>query len=79
MKAYLNVVDISGIYKRIRGTEKGMNAYISRAKDIATKSKGGAYIFTDEAKLFEFLQIYFGEELVVRNINSFGELMQYIS
>lgn len=79
MKAYLNMSDIRVIYTRLRGTEKGMKAYLSKAKSVATKSKGGAYIFMNEAKLFEFLQDYFGDELTVRNINSFGELMQYIS
>lgn len=79
MKTYLNMSDIRVIYTRIRGTEKGINAYLSKAKGVATKSKGGAYIFMDEAKLFEFLQSYFGEEFKLRKINSFGELMQYIS
>lgn len=79
MKPYLNMSDIRVIYTRLRGTEKGIKSYLSKAKSVATKSRGGAYIFTDEAKLFEFLQDYFGDELTVRNINSFGELMQYIS
>ena len=79
MRAYLNMSDLRVIYTRIRGTEKGMKAYLSKAKSLATKTKGGAYIFMDEEKLFEFLQEYFGYEFKLRKINSFGELMQYIS
>ncbi len=77
MKAYLNLEDVDQIYIRLRGTDRGINSFNARVKKVAIK-KNGAYIFMDESALFDFCKEYFKDELTVRKISSFGELMQYV-
>ena len=51
MKTYLNLEDVDQIYIRLRGTDRGINSFNVRVKDVAIK-KNGAYIFMDEPALF---------------------------
>ncbi len=77
MKAYLNLEDVDQIYIRLTGTDRKINSFNARVKKVAIK-KNGAYIFMDEPALFDFCKEYFKDELTVRKIYSFGELMQYV-
>ena len=61
MKTYLNLEDVDQIYIRLRGTDRGINSFNVRVKDVAIK-KNGAYIFMDEPALFDFCKEYFKDE-----------------
>lgn len=76
IKCYLSLSDAEDIYKYLTGSSKGLSAFRNEAKNIAIKC--GRYQFREEEKLFELFQAYLPEILERKNINNFGELMQYL-
>lgn len=58
--------------------EKTIGKIIKTAScEAGTKTKGGAYIYKDEEKLFEVLKRFLGEQFKAYKINSFGKLVQW--
>lgn len=74
---YLGMKNIEEIYIKLKGSKKGFSAFEKRAKAVADKTEGGAYIFKNEEKLFEVFKECLPFELQARKINCFGQLMQY--
>lgn len=80
IRTYLGTKDLEEIYEKIKGSQKGMRGFVSKAQQkIGTRTESGAYIFKDEQALFEIFQQYFAEELRLKGIDCFGRLMQYMS
>lgn len=75
-KCYLSLSDVEDIYNYLNGSSQGLSAFREDAKKIAIKC--GRYEFREEEKLFNLFQAYLPEILERKNINSFGELMQYL-
>ncbi len=75
-KCYLSLFDVEDIYKHLNGSTQGLSAFREEAKKIAIKC--GRYEFREEEKLFRLFQAYLPEVLERKNINNFGELMQYL-
>lgn len=78
-KAYLSNSDISEVYEKVKGSDKGINAFIKDAQRVASKSKANAYIYKDEMALYYVFEKHLGKELAQIGVDSFGKLMQYIS
>lgn len=79
-RAYFNSNDIEKIYVKLNyGSRKGISSFMTKAKELATRAKTGAYIYMDEQALFELFQKEMPQELENRKIRSWGELMQFIS
>ena len=76
---YLGTSDVENMYETLKGTRKGITSFIQKAKEIATRSKGGAYIFKDEEALFELFKAELPEEIKRKRIRYVGELVQMIS
>ena len=80
IRTYLGTKDLKEIYEKLNGSPKGMNGFVSTAQQtIGSRTESGAYIFKDEAALFELFQQYFAKELQLKGIDCFGRLMQYMS
>ncbi len=75
-KCYLSLSDAEDIYKYLNGSSQGLSTFLNEAKKIAIKC--GRYEFRDEENLFKLFQAYLPEVLERKNINNFGELMQYL-
>lgn len=75
-KCYLSLSDVEDIYNHLNGSSQGLSTFRNEAKKIAIKC--GRYEFRDEEKLFKLFQAYLPEVLERKNINNFGELMQYL-
>lgn len=75
---YLNISDVRDIYITLNGTEKNFSSFEKQATSIASKSKGGCYIFKNEDALFDLFKSVFPDELKARKITLFGELVQLI-
>ncbi len=75
-KCYLSLSDVEDIYNHLNGSSQGLSTFRNEAKKIAIKC--GRYEFRDEEKLFKLFQAYLPEVLKRKNINNFGELMQYL-
>lgn len=75
-KCYLSLFDVEDIYKHLNGSTQRLSAFREEAKKIAIKC--GRYEFREEEKLFRLFQAYLPEVLERKNINNFGELMQYL-
>lgn len=75
-KCYLSLSDAEDIYNHLNGSSQGLSTFRNEAKKIAIKC--GRYEFRDEEKLFKLFQAYLPEVLKRKNINNFGELMQYL-
>lgn len=76
-KCYLSLSDVEYIYKHLNGSTQGLSAFREEAKRIAIR-RCGRYEFREEEKLFRLFQAYLPEVLERKNINNFGELMQYL-
>lgn len=76
---YLNLNDVEEMYEAVNGSREGMPGFISLAKEIATKSRGGAYVFKDEAQLFELFKQELPDRLAKKRISYFGQIVQLIS
>lgn len=77
--AYLNTADIEEIFEKVKGSRKGITPFLRDAKEIASKTRNGKYVYKDETALFIVLEKHIGKELQQRGIDCFGRLMQYIS
>lgn len=75
-KCYLSLSDVEDIYKHLNGSTQGLSAFREEAKKIAIRCS--RYEFREEEKLFRLFQAYLPEVLERKNINNFGELMQYL-
>ena len=75
-KCYLSLSDVEDIYNYLNGTSHGLSAFREEAKKIAVKC--GRYEFREEERLFKLFQAYLPEVLERKNINNFGQLMQYL-
>ncbi len=75
---YLCLTDVENIYVFFNGGErKGITRFLAEAKEIA--EKGEYYLFKNEERLFELFKKRFGTQLQLLRINSWGELMAYLS
>lgn len=82
-RTYLNLSDVKDLYVTLNGSTKGWTRFSQSAKKVATRrnpeDERSYFIFRNESALFEVFQEFLGKELEIRNIASWGELMQYIS
>lgn len=75
---YLCLTDVENIYTFFNGgARKGITAFLAEAREVAEKDE--YYLFKNEEKLFDLLKKHFGAQLQLLRINSWGELMAYLS
>lgn len=74
VKTYFGIAEVKMIYLNLTGTERGMNAFISKAKQIATKQRG-YYIFKNESALFNLFKEEFPEQMEQKGITTFNHLV----
>lgn len=79
-KPYHNIDDVEKIYIILNGSSKNFTAFAEEAKRVGSslRSSNGAYLFNKEDKLFNLFAAVFPEELKVRKITQFGELVQLL-
>lgn len=80
---YLDSDDVENMYLILKGSRKGLYTFMKNARKLGVISKStlqaGKLIFKDEDALFELFKSTFPQELKIRKIVYFGELIQMIS
>jgi len=79
IKTYMVTADITEIYYQIKGSSKGLENFKKDAKNIAKRTRKGAFVYTDELALYKIFEKHLKPELDSHGIDCFGRLMQYIS
>lgn len=75
---YLSNENVFCIYRQIKGSSKGIEAFKADVIKVAYKGKK-YWEYRDEEALFKIFQKHLEKELKNLKIDCFGSLMQYIS
>lgn len=76
---YLSTSEIEDAYEKIKGSRKGITAFLAEVKKIGSRTKNGAFVYKDEEALYQVFERHLKDELEIKGIDCFGRLMQYIS
>ena len=79
---YLGNNDVEEMYVLLKGSRKGITAFMEKAKSVASRkcnSQRSAFIYKDDEALFNVFKAELPFEIKVRKIRYFGELIQMIS
>ena len=76
---YMNLNDAEEAYEKVNGSRKGITAFMTEAKKVATRfGRSRAYVFKDEEALFEVFKEQLPDRLETLKIKWWGEIIQML-